>query len=263
MAAAASGGRAFSPLSLSPTAYLRAAALDTLFQEVAGETAVSEAEDTVGAWNDLSANGFDLTAAADDATRPLWHPDGGAGGASPYVLLDGTDDYLFRAASIGAYAAGASSWFVAVRGNPAVIRRLAAEGSSASDNPIYDLLQARQTTASTGSVFIQNDAASTIVNDDEDVQLNAFDNTDNVYGVVDDGSSITGYLDGVASEPISYTRSGTLTLNRFAVGALLRASPALFFAGRVYALVIVNRVLTADEIANLTTSLGAEMGRVL
>lgn len=252
---------AFTPADLTPNLWLQAGDIATLWQNVAGSSAVSADGQTVGKWDDKSGAGFHLTAAADDTTRPTYKADGGAG-AKPYVLFDGSNDVLRRLASLGSFAAGACSIFAAVKGNPATSARLFAQGRSSDDQPVYALLQAGTATASTGGAFVRNDA-TTVMASNINLQVNAFDNTDNVYGVVDNGSSYTPYLDGVAGSASSYTRSGTITGDRTALGALVRATIASWWAGRVYAIVVVNRALTGTEIINLTTYFGALMDRTL
>jgi hypothetical protein len=123
-------------------------------------------------------------------------------------------------------------------------------------------LQSGAATATSAAPFIRNDTPTEIINaqDNQTLAANAFDNADHVLGVTDSGSSLQGYLDGVAGTARSYTRSGTLTLDRFALFALLRTSAGSFFAGRVYAVVVVNRVIDTGERAALTTYLGAKAG---
>jgi hypothetical protein len=246
--------RSWSPRLLSPALWLEARAA-TMFVSNAGTGGVTDGAN-VGYWRDLSPNGFDLSSAADDTTRPSWNLNGGF----PYVDFNGVGDYLRRAADIGSYAAGSCSVFAAMRGNPGVDTRLVGSGSSAGNNPIYSVLQASSATASSSAAFVRNDAGTIILNSSSVLQVGAFDNTDRVYGCIDDGLNMTPYLDGVQGSPVGYTRSGSLTMDRFAVGALLRAAASNFFAGRVYALVVVNRVLSRDERAKLTRWLRSKMG---
>jgi hypothetical protein len=93
----------------------------------------------------------------------------------------------------------------------------------------------------------------------------AFDGADHVIGMVDNGSSVTGYVDGVAGSAAAYTRgANTMTPNLFTLGARMPTGVAgNWMAHRLYGGVCVNRVLTAPEIANLTTYLGTLQGRVI
>jgi hypothetical protein len=93
---------------------------------------------------------------------------------------------------------------------------------------------------------------------------NAFDNTDNVVGVTDNGSQMIGYLDGVAGTTRNYTRAGTSTFNRFTLFGSRRAGGwELFFNARIYAVLIYPRVVNSTERAQIVTWLGAKMGRTL
>lgn len=239
--------------------WLEADDLSTLFQSNAGSTAVASDGDLVGFWGDKSSNNFDLNSAADDTTRPTYKTNGGSGSDKPYVSFDGSNDVLRHLASLGSFAAGACSIFVAVRGNPATAARLLAEGRSTDANPVYILQQAGTATASTGGAFVRNDAGTLMANN-INLQVGAYDNTDRVYGVIDDGNDYIPYLDGTAGSASSFTRSGSMTLDRTALGALIRTSTVSWWAGRVYAVVVVNRALTSQEISDLTAYLGAKMG---
>ena len=249
---------AFNPLSLEPALWLEADDLSTLAQTIAGSTAVGSASDPVGTWLDKSGNGFDLTASGDDTTRPLWQPDGGAGSASPYVNFDGSNDYLFRATSLGMHAAGACSVFAAIRSNATNGSYFFSEGSSTNGTPIYSLVKAVGVNA---SAFIRSAGGLDVPDGSSFLTANALDNTDRVVGVIDSGSSLAAYIDGVPGVPYAYARLGAMIVDRFGLGALLRSSPASYFSTRLYAIVIVNRVLTADEITKVTTYLAAKQGR--
>src|SRR5690349_20001558 len=111
-----SGGasEAFSPRSLSAALWLEASDLTTLFQNIAGSTPVSADGQTVGAWNDKSGAGFNISAAADDSSLPIWNLNAGLS----YVSFNGNGLILRRTADLGFYVAGAASIFMAVRLNP-------------------------------------------------------------------------------------------------------------------------------------------------
>lgn len=259
MLSRASQSRRFSPADFGGrlALWLEADKSNTLFTTVAGSTQPAHGG-TVGRWEDRSMYGFHLTAAADDTTRPTFNASGGL----CWVEGDGTNDALSRAASLGMYAAGACSVFVAVRGNNVANRSLIAERRTSNSAPAYIPLYANNTTASTLAAFIRNDASATQVATSSSLQTNVFDGTDVVVGVVDDGSSLTAYEDGVAGTPLAYTRSGVLTLDLCTMFATV-AHSATYFAARIYALVVVYGVLRSQEIADLTAYLGAKQGRPL
>jgi hypothetical protein len=147
---------AFTPYDLGPSLWLEADQLSTLFTTVSGTTTPADTG-TVGRWLDRSGNGFDLTAAADDTTRPTWN----AGGGFPYVNFDGSNDVLRRTASLGMYEAGALSMFVATRANPTGGQHLVSERSSSSTAPFY-IFRSNSADADDFEPGIRNDASSTL-----------------------------------------------------------------------------------------------------
>jgi hypothetical protein len=70
--------------------------------------------------------------------------------------------------------------------------------------------------------------------------------------VTQDGTTLRSYVDGVADVTDTYT-SGTFNLlNRAAVGALVRSTVGSYFSGGVFFGAAWNRVLSADEVAELS-----------
>lgn len=258
----AAGGGAFTPASLSPALWIEAAT-SSLFQSNAGTTAATANSDPVGFVTDKSGNAFHLTSLADDTTRPLLQ----GVGTHPYLDFDGTNDLLQRASSLGMYNAGSCSIFVAVKANPATAAGLylVSESANAGD-PIVGYMEAKNSAPqTTATLFLRNNASVTLTGAAQGniTQALAFNNTDRVYGVIDDGSTITPYLDGVTGTGGSYTRTGTFTPTRFNLGALNRTTITAYITARVYALVVVNRVIDSTERANLTTYLGNLAGLTL
>lgn len=236
---------------------LEASDLSTLFQTNTGTTAVAASGDPVGTWQDKSGRGFHLAAPANSTVRPLYDLTGGVHS----VVFDGVDDYLFRAAELGLYnnPNGACTIGIAVQGNPATDRRLLAEGNSGSSNQWY-VVASNNVTAATATASIRDNAGASYP-PTSPTQINGFDNTYRTIILVDTGTSMTMYVDGVAGTARAYTRSGTLTINRTALGCLLRTSAASFFAGKVQAVRCHNRAFNSTEIAALDTALRAAQGR--
>jgi hypothetical protein len=248
----------FSPASLGPALWFEAAQSGALFSSNAGTGGVVDGG-VVGYVRDLSVNGFDLTSYADDTTRPTWN----SGGGVPYLNFDGSNDVVRRAAALGMYAAGACSVFVAVRANPAANTFFVGDHDTGGNNSRYAPMIGDVTTSTTASGFIRNTIATTILAGDTDIQTLAWNNADRVYGVVDNGLTFTPYLNGVAGSAVSYTRSGSFTLDIFGVGALARTTASAWFAARVYAVVIVKRTLSWSEISNLNRYLARRAGMAL
>ncbi|WP_212743056.1 hypothetical protein [Sphingopyxis sp. 2PD] len=244
-----------------PTDYivkLEADDLSSMFQTITGTTPVAIDGDAVGTWRNKAANARHLTAPANDNTRPIYRTDG----TLHWVEADGSNDVLAWAGDMGLYNSGACSVFVAVRGNPAPDRTLIAEGGSTSC--WYTCERAGNPTASTQAAIIRRDGAIDMLGAAPfSGATNAFDNTDNVVGHTDNGSSITPYVDGTAGTARSYTRTGTFTPSYFTLFGLRRTSFEQYFAGRVYAVLIYPRVVNSTERAQIVTYLAAKMGRTL
>ena len=161
------------------------------------------------------------------------------------------------------YAAGACTIGIAARSTstPDVNDVLVSECSSASTNPIYRM-QAGAADATRGDFFIRNDVNTVTASNIGKIDT-AYDDSDNVLVSIDNGSNIKGYLDGVLDGNDNYTRSGTLTVNRFSLGAMERPTVVGWIPVRVYAVVIYKAALSGADLANLVTYLGSKQGRVL
>ncbi len=119
-------------------------------------------------------------------------------------------------------------------------------------------------TATKSSSSARNDAAGTIVSGNTTPGLaGVYGNTDVVLTITDDGSTITHYLDQGAGSAIAYTRSGTTTLTRACIGALLRSTAGNFWKGDVYGIVALKGVLSSGDRALLVTYMGAKQGRTI
>lgn len=248
----------FDPSSLANLAlWIDPADTTTMFQSNAGTTTVTDGS-VCGFAGDKSGAAFNLTSVADDTTRLTWNNNSGL----PYLTaVAASSQMLRRTASLGLYAAGACSMFIALRGNPTTSKNIISERSTATTNPSY-VLGSDSTTATSDNFFVRNDAGT--ITSSQVISTGAFDNNDRVVGLTDDGANLAGYVDGSAVGTGTYTRSGTLTVNSFALFASLTTTATNFFeCPRMYGLVIVKRVVTAQERANITTYLGAKQGRSL
>lgn len=246
----------FTPASLAP-AHWAEVRTSQLFQSNAGTTPATANGDVVGYYSDLSTSNLPLTSVLNDTSRPTLQ----GVGVAPYLLCDGSNDGLQNsaAAAINTYAAGSTSWFAAIRSNSnGVSSAVLGQGGTGAANPIYSLLIANSGNATTLSAISRGDGGVTLISVAQALLLNAFDGNDHVIGMIDNGTTMTPYIDGIAGTPFTYTaRTGTFTLTKLALCMVLRASASNNWAGRVYGHVIVNRVLNATEIANLSTYLAA------
>lgn len=232
----------------------------TLFQTITGTTSPADGQ-PIGTWNDKSGGAFNLTAAANDTTRPTYRTNSGL----PYVEFDGTNDILRRLAALGMYSGGACTIMIAMRTLTATQSSnnltFVMEGNSASNNAVYSFGSSNPT----GVVPLVRDNTATALSGTTSTLLsaNALDGADVVIGITDDGSTLQAYDDGVAGSSRPYTRAGTFTLNRFAVGGLQRTSAGNFLGMRVYAVAVWNRVLDSTERGQARTYMGTKQGRSL
>lgn len=86
---ASSGPAAFSPLTLSPSAFFDAANADSFYQDHTESAPVTADSQPIGCWKDLSSNGHDLVQDI-SAARPTYRNDG----SLQWVETDGVDDGL-------------------------------------------------------------------------------------------------------------------------------------------------------------------------
>lgn len=252
------GGRAgatapyFTPLDLEPALWVEPAR-GGLFQSNAGTTAAAANNDVVGYLPDLSGNAKHYTSEADNTTRPTLQ----GVGTKPCIRFDGSNDFLQRTESLGLLAAGAYTLAFAIKANsPAVDARLFTEGNSASNNTLFIPLQAHNPTATTSSALYRNDAGTQLVSPSSMANANTFDNTDKVFILTDDGTFIRSYVNGGTGASTGWTPSGVFTLNRSAIGCLLRATSGNWFAFDLYGMVAIKRVLTVTERGHLKKYMG-------
>lgn len=246
----------FSPAILSPTVWLEPAK-GGLFQSNAGATPAVANNDVVGYLPDFSGNAKHYTSEADDTTRPTLQ----GVGVKPAIRFDGVNDLLRRTESLGLLAAGSYTIAFAVKSTTAGDTRMFDEGNTVSTNTLFIPFQAYAAAPTSWTMQCRNDAGLQQVNPAGSIVTpNSFNGADHVLLMTDDGSVLRTYLDGVFVSTVGWVKSGVFTLNRSAIGALLRATSSNWWAGDIYGMVAVPRVLTATERASLTRYLGLRAG---
>jgi hypothetical protein len=131
-------------------------------------------------------------------------------------------------------------------------KRIFAFGSSASDTPIYAIGTGNPTTSKC-HILIRNDNSDLLVN--LDTATTVMDSLPHTVTFVDYLGTTALYVDGVRdSTNFNYSPSWSMSLNRTAIGALLRAGVGSFFSGNVYFALYHNRALSAQEVAQLYQS---------
>lgn len=133
----------------------------------------------------------------------------------PAPFFDGTTDVMFNSSPF-LYAAGAmTAFFVCNNVNAGAV--FFAEESSTSGNPAYRFSQ-NSTTGGRLAYTLRNDANTTIVNFVDITPASTFDGILKNIVVRDTGSQAQAFVNGTNGTNANYTRSGALTLDRFALG---------------------------------------------
>lgn len=242
-------GAAFTPLSLSPTAWYDPSDITTLFQDSAGTTPVTASGQPVGRMSDKSGNGNHMlqgTAAA----RPIYT----VAGAVKYLQFDGVDDGLaatlaanltggaVTGAWAGRYDTGGpgTGWFLAM-----------ALGVVESYDNANGATLALSITGNTRVIHNNINGTNVAVTIDTDTVL---------QGSID-ATNFKTQKDAAAAVANAHGLSPSFNSSRVSIGINTNnTNPSL---GRCHGVVLLSRVLTAPENANLVTYLGAKQGRVL
>lgn len=250
----AAGGAAFSPLSLSPTAWYDPSDISTLFQDSAGTVPVTASGDPVGRMLDKSPLGIHVTQAT-TAFKPIYT----VAGAIKYLLFDGVDDILASAATpFGASIANATV-SVAVR---EIVRQTSGLFALSYTSGAGD--SSRWTAACPwvdGNVYFDCGATA------------APGRISGAVGVATGADFIASFDNSVANTrqffriekvQIASDASGetVTTAGPLSLGAVNLAGN--FGNQRIYGMVAkVGTVMTAGELSNVETWLAAKQGRVL
>jgi len=171
----------------------------------------------VSQWKDKSGNNRHVVQPLADR-QPAY--------ASSTVRFDGENDFLvhenafmYASGGIDIYVAGALS-------GELHDKRLLAESSSTSTEPLYAPLQNIRLTntvhPSIMSAYVRNDANETLLSNNYYLSARgAFDlSTRKIFQIEDDGRSIMACVNAGNPMRQEYTRTGTLTLDRFGIGAI-------------------------------------------
>jgi hypothetical protein len=177
----------------------------------------------------------------------------------PAMIFNGTSHHLFSTTP-GLYAAGSTTVVMALRGNAAINSFLFSESSSSSATPIYAPMATSSTTATTASAVLRNDGNALILNAINPLAPLAYNNTPRILTSRDTGSQVEMFLDGSPANSTSYTRSGTLTVDRQTLGALVRSTVGNFWAGNVSELVAFNSALSTGDRQTYERNLGSFTG---
>lgn len=141
-------------------------------------------------------------------------------------------------------------------------KRIFAEGSSANNNPLLTVGSGRSADSTTDKlqVFLRDDAGSTLLGATGTKSTTAiFDDTWHHFCWVDNNGDADLYIDGVLDAAnFNYSRSGTFTLNRTGIAAVIRAAVSHWLDGELFDVRCYNRCLSANEIAEIYHKRGAD-----
>lgn len=171
------------------------------------------------------------------------------------LSFNGTTQYAFRSGGASIYLNTNYSVAFWVKGNYAgqSDKRVFSEGSTASNNPLFNLGTDNTGATPSLNVFIRNDANTAIVNARKSTTP-VFDDVWHHVVWVDRNGAAQLYIDGVPDNTdFTYTRSA-LTVNQTSIGAILRAGASSWFAGAMDEVAVWNRALTFSEVQEVKGS---------
>lgn len=213
-------------------------------------------------WYDQSGNARHITQAT-QAAQPRIVNAGTIDVANsvPTLVFDGTDDVLFNS-SPWLYANGVmTACFVMRAAAPGSARRLWGEASTTTQAFYIGTTGPGTTTLNDMGAGIRNNAGVEIIDIFSTASVliaDQFDNTLRALVWRDDGSSYDGFGNNTQGTTRSYTRSGSFTMDRFAIGGLQRATLSSPVAASISEAIFFPQALsTANRVAVNTSQAGA------
>lgn len=179
------------------------------------------------------------------------------------LVFDGVDDFLWNDKPFIWNTNSTINLFIVARGSAQDDKRLLGEGSSSSNNPMLSFQSGQAASSASDKIasFLRNDTG-TVLRNQSALSGTAFDNVQRILQFEDTGSGITGYVDGNLGSTVSYSRTGTLTLNRMSIGAILRASTTFHFTGSIFEIIAVTGSLSLQNSQRIQGYLAHKPGRV-
>jgi hypothetical protein len=163
------------------------------------------------------------------------------------MFFDGTAMHLPLGSALGLYAAGGATTLLVGKGAASATTGTAmSEASTSNTQPLYDVV-ASPGAAGALSQLVRNDTGTVLVNDAAATPL-FFNNTLNQASVRDSATAWDKWVNGaVAGSSITYTRSGAMTPNNFALGVIPRATLSGYFSGYISELAIWGSALSTSD----------------
>lgn len=174
-----------------------------------------------------------------------------------------TEGGYFYDSSPFMYAASANSFIAVIQGpntNP-TSACLIGEGSSASNNPAYlHSIKFNSASSTQASHFVRNDANTIVVTSNVNSMGTVYNNSPHIMYGRDSGSNFRVAIDDVSDLNVNYSRSGTLTLNRFSLLGLQRVSSSSVFNNLKLSEIILYNSNQDSNIPGLMSNLNAFYG---
>ena len=213
-----------------------------LFQDSAGTVPVTADGDPVGRMLDQSGNGNHVTQSV-SGSRPVYRTDG----TLHWLETNGVNQFLSGNAFVWAISLTTGvSVSVGMEALPQSDNRLIGEGSSSSISPIYSPVQSDRVSTVQLVSFGRDDDQIVFIDYFDTSAGNAFNGSAHVSTHKNFSSVVTNLVDGVQVASFSYSNS-TLTLDTFAIGALVRTSPISFYEGKIFGSVISEASNTTEQ----------------
>jgi hypothetical protein len=199
--------------------WLDASDISTITQDGIGKVSI---------WADKSGENRNLSQPGIDSIKPIFNEN--------EILFNGSQ-YLFNNSPF-MYNNGSIEIFILASGNSQADRRLISEGSSSNASPLYAFQITSQSPSNRLAVIFRNDQNNLMKNKSPIVNDVALDGSYKILNWKDTGSSIIASVNGGTTGSLSYSRSGTMSTNRFCVGGILRASFSYGFSGNIKEIII-------------------------
>jgi fibronectin-binding autotransporter adhesin len=203
-------GRAQAQVAWTPSNITVAA-----WYDAADASTVLTSGSAVTNWLDKSGNNRHV-AQTNSTQRPSY--------ASSTITFDGITNMLFNSSPF-VYAMGAADVYIVVAVNTNSDKRIVSEAWTSTNSTIYAPAQTRNgtgTAPSCMSAFVRNDANTLTFDATNAISAaGSFNiNTNNLYHWRDAATNFAGRVAGGSPTTVNYTRSGAVTVDSFAIGAI-------------------------------------------
>jgi hypothetical protein len=250
--------KVWTPSAISPDWWAEARSSNNRVAFDGTGAAPAAGSDVVGYMADLSGHGLVFTTLANDTCRPFFVP-----GTHPAVRFDGSNNVLVGSHALDLFnsVSGFTIAF-ALKGNaPAPGAYFFAEANTTTSG-VLGVITSDRSVATKASAFYRPDSGSGIVGPaaSNPAVPNVFDGNPHIYIVTDDGTTMRTYLDGTTSQTTGTNRSRALTVNRIAIGALVREKQSNHFPVEVFFGLAKKSVVSADGLVRLAIYGGALAG---